>query len=208
MTAPTSSRDAGSGAPLDGADQHVPGQHQLGPVVGRFDDAVDDALERVRGNPIIDRVFTTASHVGDFSLIWHAIGIGRSLARRSPRQAVTLAILLGIESIVVNQGVKRLFRRPRPTVAGDDGLKVRQPSTSSFPSGHASSATFASTTLARWDGPVWGALWYSIAAVVGSSRAYVRIHHASDVVAGMVTGRILAAIARKALRRFGLTRLI
>ena len=45
----------------------VPGQHDLGPTVERFDDAVDHALERVRGNAALDRLFTTGSHVGDFS---------------------------------------------------------------------------------------------------------------------------------------------
>ncbi len=185
----------------------VPGQHQLGPAVEKFDDTVDAVLERVRGNPIADRVFTTASHVGDFSLIWHVISLVRGRAKRSPRQVVVFAVMLGLESLIVNQGVKRLFRRTRPTPAGDSRLPVRQPSTSSFPSGHASSATFAASTLSRWDGQPLGTLWYLIASIVGTSRAYVRIHHASDVVAGVVTGRILAIIARRAMRRFGLDRL-
>jgi membrane-associated phospholipid phosphatase len=192
--------------------ERVPGQHQFGPAVERFDELVDSALDRVRGNPIADRVFTSASHVGDFSLIWHVIGICRGIARRNPRQVVLLAVLLGAESLIVNQGIKRLFKRTRPTPSGDTGLHVRQPSTSSFPSGHASSATFASSILASWDGPRLGRLWYLIASIVGTSRAYVRIHHASDVVAGIITGRALAWIAqhglRRALRRFGIDRLL
>ena len=40
--------------------------------------------------------------------------------------------------------------------------------------------------LSGWDGPVLSALWFKIAAVVGISRAYVRIHHGSDVVGGVV----------------------
>jgi membrane-associated phospholipid phosphatase len=195
-------------SPSDKPDDAVPGQHQFGPAIDRFDEVVDSALERVRGNPVTDRLFTTASHVGDFSLIWHLIGLGRGLVRRNPRQAIVLAGLLGVESLIVNQGVKRLFKRARPTTAGESGLHVRQPSTSSFPSGHASSATFASSMLASWDGPLLGALWYSIAAVVGTSRAYVRIHHASDVIAGIATGRALAWIARRTLRRFGIDRLL
>ena len=45
----------------------------------------------------------------------------------------TYPALLGVESLVVNQGVKRLFRRERPTTTGDDRLPVRTPTTSSFP---------------------------------------------------------------------------
>ena len=116
---------------------------------------------------------------------------------------MTFAALIGLESLVVNQGVKRLFRRTRPTTAGDDRLAVRRPRTSSFPSGHASSATFAAALLApRTRQPVT-ALVYLAAVTVATSRAYVRIHHASDVVAGVITGGLLAATTRGVFRRLG-----
>lgn len=175
----------------------VPGQGHLGPSVDAFDTWVDDALELLRGNPIADRVFTTASHVGDFSLIWHGIAIVRAVAKGRPDQIVVLAVLLGAESLIVNQGVKRLFRRERPTTTGDDRLQVRKPTTSSFPSGHASSAAFAAMVLSGWDGPRLGMLWWKIAAIVGISRAYVRIHHGSDVVAGAVVGTLLGLVGRR-----------
>jgi undecaprenyl-diphosphatase len=180
----------------------VPGQGHLGPYVDAFDTWVDDALELLRGNPIADRVFTTASHIGDFSLIWHGIGVVRAVAKGRPDQIVVLAVMLGAESLIVNQGVKRLFRRERPTTTGDDRLQVRKPTTSSFPSGHASSAAFAAMILSGWDGPKLGMLWWKVAAIVGISRAYVRIHHGSDVVAGAVVGTLLGLVGRRIARRF------
>jgi undecaprenyl-diphosphatase len=180
----------------------VPGQGQFGPRVDAFDERVDALLEMLRGNPVFDRVFSTASHVGDFSLIWHAIGIVRGLAKGRLDQTLLLAAMLGLESLIVNQGVKRLFRRERPTQTGDDRLPVRRPSTSSFPSGHASSAAFAAMVLSGWDGPRVGMIWWKIAAIVGISRAYVRIHHGSDVVAGAVVGSILGLAGRRIARRF------
>ena len=179
----------------------TPGQSQLGPAVDRFDEIADAGLEQLRGHPIADRLFTGASHVGDFSLIWHTIGIARGAVVRRPDQMVLLAALLGAESLLVNQGVKRLFRRERPTTNGDDRLQVREPSTSAFPSGHASSAAFAATVLTTWDGPRVGMLWWSIAAVVGVSRGYVRIHHASDVVGGVVVGAALGLAVRPVVKR-------
>lgn len=180
----------------------VPGQSQFGPQVDAFDARVDDLLERLRGHPVADRLFTTASHVGDFSLIWHAIGIARGAAKGRPDQVIVLAALLGVESLVVNQGVKRLFRRERPTVMGDDRLRVRTPRTSSFPSGHASSAAFAAMVLSGWDGPEVGMLWWKLAAIVGISRAYVRIHHGSDVVAGALVGTVVGLVGRRIAKRF------
>lgn len=186
----------------------VPGQHDLGPAVRRFDDAADRTLERLRGHHLLDRLFTGASHVGDFSLIWHVINLAIGLRNRNPQRTLMFAGLIGLESLVVNQGVKRLFRRTRPTTTGDERLEVRRPRTSSFPSGHASSAVFAAALLApRTRQPFTSVIWFA-AAIVATSRAYVRIHHASDVVAGMVTGGILAVTTRRLLRRLGLDHLL
>jgi undecaprenyl-diphosphatase len=38
---------------------------------------------------------------------------------------------------------------------------------------------------------------YAIAVVVATSRVYVKIHHASDVVAGIATGVVLGAVAKR-----------
>ena len=114
---------------------------------------------------------------------------------------IVLALMLGAESLIVNQGVKRLFRRDRPTQTGDDRLQVRRPRTSSFPSGHASSAAFAAMVLSGWDGRRVGMAWWKIAAIVGISRAYVRIHHGSDVVAGALVGTLLGLVGRRIARR-------
>jgi len=180
----------------------VPGQSQFGPQVDAFDERFDALLEPLRGNPIADRVFSTASHVGDFSLVWHGIGIVRGIAKGRPDQVIVLALMVGAESLIVNQGVKRLFRRERPTQTGDDRLRVRKPTTSSFPSGHATSAAFAAMVLSGWDGPKVGMIWWKLAAIVGISRVYVRIHHGSDVVAGAVIGTLFGLIGRRIAKHF------
>jgi len=185
----------------DSALSGIPGQSQFGPAVDSFDARADELLEQLRGHPLADRVFATASHVGDFSLIWHGISIARGIAKGRPDQVIVLAAMLGIESLIVNQGVKRLFRRERPTQTGDDRLQVRRPTTSSFPSGHASSAAFAAMVLSGWDGPKLGMFWWKIAAIVGISRAYVRIHHGSDVVAGAIVGTLLGLVGRRIARQ-------
>ena len=81
---------------------------------------------------------------------------------------------------------------------------MRRPTTSSFPSGHASSAAFAATVLTGWDGRRTAPLWWALAIAVATSRAFVRIHHPSDVVAGMATGAVLGLGARRILRRVGM----
>jgi membrane-associated phospholipid phosphatase len=57
--------------------------------------------------------------------------------------------------------------------------------------------------LTRWGGKKTAPLWFAIAAVVASSRVFVRIHHASDVVGGAFVGLGLGAIAKRVLHRLG-----
>ena len=182
-----------------------PGRRALGPAIDRFDRWADDELERLRGNPVADTVFATATALGDFSLIWHLANLTRGLTGgRRAAQVPVLALAIGAESLLVNQGLKRLFGRQRPTVDGDPRFPVRRPLTSSFPSGHASAAAFSATLLAGWDGRRAAPLWWGLAAIVATSRAYVRIHHASDVVAGMATGAALGLVARRVLKARGI----
>jgi undecaprenyl-diphosphatase len=166
------------------------------PALDRADELLDNTLDRVRGNAVADRLFYTASQVGDFSIVWHVLNIGLVLLGvRTRKQAVRLALCLGAESLIVNQGIKRLFRRARPLPGAAHPHAVRTPSTSSFPSGHASSAAFAAHLLAD-DHPGLRPLFWLIASIVSLSRPYVRAHHASDIVGGLLTGSVLARLAR------------
>ena len=161
-----------------------------------FDDAGDRILEPLRTHKVPIVFFGFASTVGDFSIVWHVIGLLRAIASAERfQQAIALSLALGIESLIVNQGIKRVFRRERPTTSGDDRFDVRTPSTSSFPSGHASSATFAAVILTSFTGAPLAFLWVAIALVVALSRVVVRIHHLSDIVGGIVTGAVLSGIA-------------
>jgi undecaprenyl-diphosphatase len=114
----------------------------------RFDAWFDAALDHIRGNAVADRVFYTASAVGDMSMLWHIIGAAR--AAIDPDRlgdAARLSATLGVESLLVNQGVKRLFKRGRPVFDGTRPHRLRTPSTTSFPSGHASAAFCAAVIL-------------------------------------------------------------
>ena len=173
-------------------------------TVATFDTWADASLERLRGNRFTDKLFIVASVLGDFSLIWHLIGATRGLTSDSrANQAFVFFGLIAAESLIVNQGIKRVFRRKRPTEAGDPRFPVRRPVTSSFPSGHASAAFFAATVLTYWSGIAWAPGWFGVAIIVATSRAYVRIHHPSDIIGGALVGLALGQAAIAALRAFG-----
>lgn len=165
--------------------------------VEAFDARVDDVFARLRGNPIADRVFYSASALGDFGLLWLALGLLRILRGRpgDTRAGLRAIIATGIESVVVNAGLKSLFRGRRPRPVEAHPLPFRQPITSSFPSGHATAAFCAATLLA--DGKKRAPVYYALALVVALSRIHTKIHHASDVVGGIAIGLILGRVARR-----------
>ncbi len=159
--------------------------------VARFDAAVDDLFDPLRGHAVPDRVFEVASHLGDWSLVWILITTAQALRsdddlRRTPRIVATLAA----ESLLVNQGIKRLFNRGRPRDRPAVSDRLRVPLTSSFPSGHASSAVCAAVVLTEGDPALRWLVWPA-AALVATSRIYTRMHHPSDVAAGALTGLVL-----------------
>lgn len=166
-------------------------------VVARFDAAVDELFEaHLRGRPAFDRLFYTASELGDWSLLWHLLGTGQGLLLRDGfARAARLSACMGLESALVNGGIKSLFRRERPVVDTERPHHLRQPLTSSFPSGHASAAFVAAALLS--DSTRAKPAFYAVAAVVAASRVHVKIHHASDVVGGVAVGLVLGAVAKK-----------
>ncbi len=173
----------------------MPVLHSLTRAVARFDAAIDTRVDAFRGHPHVDRVMYAASDLGDFSLVWHLVSATRALGSdRRAIHAVRVAAVLGVESALVNGPVKNIFRRHRPAWEQERPRRLRRPRTSSFPSGHASSAMTAAGLLAE-DDALWP-VYYAIGAVVAGSRVYVKIHHPSDVVAGALLGIVLARLAR------------
>jgi undecaprenyl-diphosphatase len=163
-----------------------------------FDEVIDQRVDRLRGHKTLDRVMYGATELGDWSLLWHLIGFGQALLPgREPMSAVRLSVILGAESLLVNGAIKGAFRRHRPVWEEDRPRphRIRQPVTSSFPSGHASAGFTAAGVLSQGD-PLWP-VYYGLAVLVSSSRVYVKMHPASDVIAGAAIGGGVAAIARR-----------
>ena len=166
--------------------------------MSRFDQGVELAFDRLRGHPVADRIFYAASELGDFSVIWVLLGAARGV--RSPRHeraAVRLFVGAMAESALVNGVIKSFFRRSRPPWDVERPHNLRRPLTSSFPSGHATAAA-CNVLLLSEDDPLWP-LYVAVGVVVASSRVYVKIHHASDVLAGAAVGTILGLIGRRVM---------
>jgi undecaprenyl-diphosphatase len=166
--------------------------------VGRFDHRVDQGFRSLRGHRLADRVFYAASALGEHSAVWFLLAGVRALRaddERDRRAAVRAAVGLSLEWVVVNGGLKSVVRRTRPVAPEARPHHLRVPRSSSFPSGHASSSAFATVVLG--DGDPWWPVYAALAVIVAASRVHVRIHHASDVLAGAATGLALGLLTRR-----------
>lgn len=94
-----------------------------------------------------------------------------------------------VTTALLNFGLKKIFKRPRPFIAHINFKAVYEPGSYSFPSGHTSASFSTATALSRAY-PKWYVIAPSFiwAGTVGYSRMYLGVHNPSDVVAGAVLG--------------------
>jgi undecaprenyl-diphosphatase len=167
--------------------------------VHELDLRIDKFVDRIR-SPRFDPVFYGLSSAADHGLLWLLAAAGRASTRGEPRVVLRMAAALSVESALTNGPVKACFRRVRPAddhpPEGPLPYGMHRPISSSFPSGHATSAFTAAMLIAG--GPATPA-WFALAAAVAASRVYTQMHHASDVVAGAALGLAFGAVARRLL---------
>lgn len=162
----------------------------------RFDNYVNEQLDSLRGNPFWDRVFYSASEIGDHSLVWNLIAASSAaISLKNERSALRTIGGLAIETAIVNGLIKTMFERKRPVVTEVRPLHLRIPRSSSFPSGHSSAAAMGAVLLAEKS--KFAGLYAGAMSVIAISRAYVKIHHPSDVVAGVAVGAAMGFLTRK-----------
>ncbi|MGV9346064.1 phosphatase PAP2 family protein [Streptomyces spiralis] len=137
--------------------------------------------------PVLPRLSRSANH----GVLWFAAAaaIAASRTPRARRAAARGLASLGLASLTINTLGKRSVRRPRPLLDPVPHVRRlrRQPITTSFPSGHAASASAFATGVALESGG-WGAAVAPVAFSVAVSRVYTGVHFPSDVLAGAALG--------------------
>jgi membrane-associated phospholipid phosphatase len=173
-------------------------------TVEAIDQRVDAWFDLVRGVPAFDGAAKVITGLGDHGLMWAATTVWRGRRSGPDRaRAVRALAISGVESSLVNAGLKAVIGRSRPNQAGlrltEGGVPVRQPKTSSFPSGHTLAAFCAATVMHQPSDRAGSRLLFTSATLVGVSRIHLGAHHASDVVGGAVIGGVLGLIGRRFL---------
>jgi len=173
-------------------------------VVQMMDDRVDAWFEPLRGDPSFDGAAKVITGLGDRGLMWAATAAWRARHTGPERtRAMRELAVAGIGSSIVNMAIKAAVGRSRPDSASvgvsEGGVPVREPKTSSFPSGHTLAAFCAATVMSQRGDRPGNTLLFTSAALVGLSRLHLRAHHASDVLGGAAIGVALGLAARRLL---------
>jgi undecaprenyl-diphosphatase len=149
--------------------------------------------------PRLDGAMSVLTRAANYSQLWGVIALVLAVfgGRRGRRAALRGLGSIVLTSPVVNQGVKRMIRRPRPSLRHVPAARRlhTEPLTTSFPSGHAASA-FAFAVGASSEMPRAAAPLGVLAATVAYSRVYVGVHYPLDVVTGALLGTGAALLTR------------
>jgi undecaprenyl-diphosphatase len=173
-------------------------------LVDAVDQQIDRWFEPLRGSPGVDTAAKVVTGLGDHGIMWAATTLWRARHSGPDRaRAVRALTIAGVESTVVNRALKVAVGRSRPDPDGLEltagGVPVREPTSSSFPSGHTLAAFCAVTVMSRRRDRAGNALLFGAASLVGLSRLHLRAHHASDVLGGAAIGVALGMIGRRFL---------
>jgi membrane-associated phospholipid phosphatase len=150
-------------------------------------------FQRIAGadNPMLDRTMPALSRAADWSRLWLGLALvltvsGRPAWRRAAARGIASAALA---SAAANGLAKLSVGRRRPPLSGVPlARRVRRaPVTTSFPSGHAASAT-AFTVGVALEAPELAVPIGAVATAVAWSRVWTGAHYPADVLAGAALG--------------------
>jgi undecaprenyl-diphosphatase len=155
---------------------------------------LDHRLERWvvdhRAEPF-NTFFVGLSHIGSFGIVWLTLAVLAVFVLRKPL-VFPMVVIAYFATAAASDGIKLAVGRDRPV----DHPLVPEPTSDSFPSGHAATSFACAATLA-WLLPHRAApVLYVLAALIAYSRVYVGVHYPLDALAGAALGLLVATALR------------
>jgi undecaprenyl-diphosphatase len=163
------------------------------PGIPLIDTAFTDFLHGL-ASPPLDLLMTAVTNLGSSTVLAAGVGLGAVLLVVRQRRAEAVFIVFAlVGTLVLNDGLKLLFQRPRP---GFDWAAA-WPETG-FPSGHSMNSLVVYVAIAvviwrlegRRAGVAAAVLAMLLTVSVGVSRVYLGAHWLTDVVGGYLAAAL------------------
>lgn len=143
----------------------------------------------------LNYIMKYVTYIGEFGLGAIVCAIVLFVFKKTRWAGVAVAIAFVLDVLVVNVVLKLSVNRARPWQSYPDlgfqefhnAISVREPTDSSFPSGH-TAALFAAAAALIMYYKVKGLPALGVALLVAISRIYLCMHYPSDVLGGMLIG--------------------
>jgi undecaprenyl-diphosphatase len=162
-------------------------------VTQSFDVAVLEWMHR-HHSPLLTQAATELTYLGTGTVVMMIVAVAALFLWHTQHKHSARLLLAAVAgNIILNGVLKLVFHRARPTVFEWQTTAV----SSSFPSGHAMSATVCYGTVAylvirlqkhRWSRVLTGIAAVVLILLICTTRLYLGVHYPSDVIAGMLVG--------------------
>lgn len=151
--------------------------------------------EVFHGQAWLNYIMKYLTYIGEFGAGAIVCAIVLLIFKKTRWSGVAVAIALVLDVLIVNVILKLSVNRARPWQDYPDlgfqefhnSISVREPSDSSFPSGHTASLFAAAVALVMYY-KVKGLPALGVAILVAISRIYLCMHYPTDVIGGIAIG--------------------
>lgn len=155
--------------------------------------------------PLLTSAAVELTYLGTGTVVLMVVGVAALFLWHTEHKHSARLLLAAVAgNILLNGALKLVFHRPRPEVFAWETIAV----SSSFPSGHAMSATVCYGTVAYLVARLQKHHWSRALTLTGAviliflicvTRLYLGVHYPSDVLAGMLVGLAWAAFCMATL---------
>ena len=155
--------------------------------------------------PLLTQIAKELTYLGTGSVVLMIVAVAAMFLWHTEHKHSARLLLASVAgNILLNGMLKLYFARPRPAVFEWQ----TNAASSSFPSGHAMSATVTYATVAylvmrlqkhHWSRVLTGTTAVIFIVLISTTRLYLGVHYPSDVIAGMVIGLAWAAFCMATL---------
>lgn len=153
--------------------------------------------------PWLTKFFTVITRLGDKGSFWILLAILFLLVPKLRKTGIHSLEAMAGSFLINNLFLKNVIARTRPYEAVEGLTRlIEKLSDFSFPSGHTATSFAMAVILYRELPKKYGVCFLVLAGLIALSRLYLGVHYPTDVLAGAISGTLIALAVEKLNERY------